>query len=86
MNSLMQPIQNKPIPSPVIKTFDVEPENIETVPSAIPEKQPPLPTPEIPTAIPINSKIDEEIIKPVEINPTQSNVEEIKTEGEPSAP
>ena len=37
MNSLMQPIQNKPIPSPVIKTFDVEPENNETIPSAIPK-------------------------------------------------
>ena len=28
----------------------------------------------------------EEIVKPVEINPTQSNVEKIETQGEPSAP
>jgi hypothetical protein len=83
MNSLMQPIQNKP----VIKPVDVKPD-IETVPSAIPipKQPPPLPTPEIPTGIPINSKIVEEIVKPVEINPTQSKVEEIKTQGEASAP
>ena len=72
-NSLMQPIQNKPL-----KPVDVKPEVIETVPSAvpisIPKQPPPLPSEiptGIPTGIPINSKTEEKI-KPVDIKPQAS--------------